>query len=377
MEMTYQLTKKQDFFQKNIESFVKQKIAPRVLETDQMEGFPREILDQLAGNRLLGMLVSKDAGGEGAGFFDFCLALEGIAKVCPTSALICATQNMGAQVISKEGTPDQKEAYLSKLMAGEAVFGYVLPQLDMLSLVLNDIPLSGSKEDEGFLFNDSECTIINGDAADVICLFAGNGDLANGFLIRKGIQGLSVAETKGMTGAEARCMCRAVLDNCRISKQYVLGKEGEGEKIWSELLLEGSCLTAGIALGIGQGALDYAIKYSKQREQFGRQIAKFQAVRILLAEMATKVEAVRHFVYKVAAAMDQNSRDRHKLCSMAKTFSSKMIMEVTTDAIQVCGGYGYMKDYPQQKMMRNAQLTQVINGSNQSHQLSTSKWLLG
>jgi len=377
MEMTYQLTKKQDFFQKNIESFVKQKIAPRVLETDQMEGFPREILDQLAGNRLLGMLVSKDAGGEGAGFFDFCLALEGIAKVCPTSALICATQNMGAQVISKEGTPDQKEAYLSKLMAGEAVFGYVLPQLDMLSLVLNDIPLSGSKEDEGFLFNDSECTIINGDAADVICLFAGNGDLANGFLIESGIQGLAVAEPKGMTGAEARCMCRAVLDNCRISKQYVLGKEGEGEKIWSELLLEGSCLTAGIALGIGQGALDYAIKYSKQREQFGRQIAKFQAVRILLAEMATKVEAVRHFVYKVAAAMDQNSRDRHKLCSMAKTFSSKMIMEVTTDAIQVCGGYGYMKDYPQQKMMRNAQLTQVINGSNQSHQLSTSKWLLG
>jgi butyryl-CoA dehydrogenase len=377
METTYQLTKKQNFFQKNIESFVKQKIAPRVLETDQMESFPREVLDQLAENRLLGMLVSKEEGGEGAGFFDFCLALAGIAKVCPTSALICATQNVGARVISKEGTPDQKEAWLSKLMAGEAVFGYILPQLDMLSLVLNDIPLSCSKEDGSFVFNGSECTIINGDAADVICLFAGNGDLANGFLIEKGIQGLAVGEPEGMTGAEARCMCRAVLDNCRISGQNILGKEGEGERLWSDLLLEGSCLTAGIALGIGQGALDYAIKYSKQREQFGLQIAKFQAVRILLAEMATKVEAVRHFVYKVAAAMDQNSRDRHKLCSMAKTFSSKMIMEVTTDAIQVCGGYGYMKDYPQQKMMRNAQLTQVINGSNQSHQLATSRWLLG
>ena len=377
METTYQLTKKQNFFQKNIESFVKQNIAPRVLETDQMESFPREILDQLAGNRLLGMLVSKEAGGEGAGFFDFCLALEGIAKMCPTSALICATQNMGARVISKEGTPDQKESYLSKLMAGEAVFGYVLPQLDMLSLVLSHIPLSGSKEDEDFVFKGSECTIINGDAADIICLFAGDGDIANGFLVEKGIQGLAVAEPEGMTGAEARCMCRAVLDNCRISKQYILGKEGEGEKIWSDMLLEGSCLTAGIALGIGQGALDYAIKYSKQREQFGLQIGKFQAVRILLAEMATKVEAVRHFVYKAAAAMDQNSRDRYKLCSMAKTFSSKMIMEVATDAIQVCGGYGYMKDYPLQKMMRNAQLTQVLNGSNQSHQLATSKWLLG
>ena len=377
MEMTYQLTKKQGFFQKNIDSFVKQKIGPRVLETDQMEGFPQEVLDQLAGNRLLGMLVSKEAGGEGAGFFDFCLALEGIAKVCPTSALICATQNMGVRVISKEGTPDQKEIYLSKLMAGEAVFGYVLPQLEMLTLGLSDIPLSGSKEDEDFVFNGSECTIINGDAADVICLFAGNGDLAHGLLIEKGIQGLTVAEPKGMTGAEARCMCRASLDNCRISGQDVLGKEGEGERIWGELLLEGSCLTAGIALGIGQGALDYAIKYSKQREQFGRQIAKFQAIRILLAEMATKVEAVRHFVYRVAAALDQNSGDRYKLCSMAKTFSSKMIMEVTTDAIQVCGGYGYMKDYPLQKMMRNAQLTQVLNGSNPSHQLSTSKWILG
>ena len=377
METTYQLTKKQDFFQKNIESFVKQKIGPRVRETDQMEGFPRKILDQLAGNRLLGMLVSKEAGGEGAGFFDFCLALEGIAKVCPTSALICYTQNMGSRVISKEGTADQKGIYLSKLMAGEAVFGYVLPQLEMLSLVLSDIPLSGSKEDDGIVFNGSECTILNGDAADVICLFAENSDLANGFLIEKGIQGLTVAEPKGMTGAEARCMCRAVLDNCRISGQDVLGKEGEGERIWSELLLEGSCLTSGIALGIGQGALDYAIQYSKQREQFGRQIAKFQAIRILLAEMATKVEAVRHFVYKVATALDQNSRDRYKLCSMVKTFSSKMIMEVTTDAIQVCGGYGYMKDYPLQKMMRNAQLTQVLNGSNLSHQLATSKWLLG
>jgi len=377
MEMTYQLTKKQNFFQKNIESFVKQKIGPRVWETDQMEGFPQEILDQLAGNRLLGMLVSKEEDGEGAGFFDFCLALEGIAKVCPTSALVCATQNLGARVISKEGTPDQKGIYLSKLMAGEAVFGYVLPQLEMLSLVLGDIPLSGSKEDEGFVFSGSECTIINGDAADVICLFAGNGDLAHGFLIEKGIQGLTVAQPKGMTGAEARCICRAVLGNCRISGRDVLGKEGEGERIWSELLLEGSCLTAAIALGIGQGALDYAIKYSKQREQFGSQIAKFQAIRILLSEMATKVEAVRHFVYRVAAALDQNSRDRYKLCSMAKTFSSRTIMEVTTDAIQVCGGYGYMKDYPLQKMMRNAQLTQVLNGSNQSHQLSTSKWLLG
>ena len=377
MEMTYQLTKKQGFFQKNIESFVKQKIGPRVLETDQMEGFPQEVLDQLAGNRLLGMLVSKEAGGEGAGFFDFCLALEGIAKVCPTSALICSTQNMGSRVISKEGTPDQKETYLSKLMAGEAVFGYVLPQLEMLSLILTDIPLTGSKEDEGFVFNGSECTIINGDAADVICLFAGNGDLAHGFLIEKGIQGLTVAEPKGVTGAEARCMCRAVLKNCRISGQDVLGKEGEGERIWGELLLEGSCLTAAIALGTGQGALDYAIQYSKQREQFGRQIAKFQAIRILLAEMATKVEAVRHFVYRVAAALDQNNGDRYKLCSMAKTFSSKMIMEVTTDAVQVCGGYGYMKDYPLQKMMRTAQLTQVLNGSNQSHQLAASKWLLG
>jgi len=183
MEMAYQLTRKQSLFQKNIESFVKQNIAPSVSETDQMQGYPRAILDRMAGNRLLGMLVSKEAGGEGAGFFDFCLALEGIAKVCPTSALICYTQNIGARVISREGTPEQKEIHLPKLMSGEAIFGYVLPQLEMLSLVLNDIPLSGSKEDEGFVFNASECTIINGDVADLICLFAGDGDLSNGFLI--------------------------------------------------------------------------------------------------------------------------------------------------------------------------------------------------
>ena len=377
MEITYQLTKKQNFFQKNIESFVKQNIAPLVSETDQMEGFPVEILNRLAGNRLLSMLVSKEAGGEGAGFFDFSLALEGIAKVCPASALICSTQNMGARVVFREGSSEQKENYLPGLMSGEAVFGCVLPRLEVLSLALDDIPLSGSKEEEGFVLNGSECTIINGDAADIICLFAGDGAIANGFLIEKGIQGLAVSEPEGMTGAEARCMCGAVLDDCRISGKDLLGKEGEGERIWSELLIEGSCLTAAIALGVGQGALDYAIRYSKQREQFGRQIAKFQAIQILLAGMATKVEAVRHFTYRAAAAMDQNSNDRHKLCSMAKAFSSKMIMEVATDAVQVCGGYGYMKDYPLEKMMRTAQLSQVLNGSNLSHQLAISKWLLG
>ncbi|MEJ2588088.1 MAG: acyl-CoA dehydrogenase family protein [Deltaproteobacteria bacterium] len=377
MDMTYQLTKKQGFFQKNIESFVRQKIAPRVSETDQMEGFPREILNELAGNRLLGMLVTKEEGGEGAGFFDFCLALEGIAKVCPTSAIICATQNLGARLLSKEGTPDQKGANLSKLMAGEAVFGYLLPQLEMLSLLLSDIPLSGSDEGDAFSVNNSECTILNGDAADVICLFAKNGDLAHGFLIEKSNKGLTIAESKGVTGAEARCLCKAALDKCRVSGQDFLSSRGEGERIWRDLMIEGACLTAAIALGIGQGALDYAVTYSKQREQFGRQIAKFQAVRILLAGMATKVEAVRHFVYRVAAALDQKSEDRYKLCSMAKVFSSKTIMEVTTDAIQVCGGYGYMKDYPVQKMMKGAQLTQILHGSNPSHQLSTSQWVLG
>jgi alkylation response protein AidB-like acyl-CoA dehydrogenase len=371
MEITYQLTKKQNFFRRNIDTFVKQKIGPRVAEIDREKDFPFQVIADLAGIRLLGLVVSKEEGGEGASFLDLCLALEGIAKVCPTSALICAVQNLGARLIWSAGQPAQKDRYLPDLVTGRAIFGYALP--DVISLNLTEVSLSFSKEASGFLLTGPDFCIVNGDVAHLICLFAKNDQITNCFLVAKDRQGLEVTRLKGTAGAEARVTCKAVLTECLIPSDNLLGREGDGQQIMADLISEASCLTAARSLGIAQGALDYAIQYSKQREQFGRPIGKFQAIQIILAGMEAKVEAIRHLVYKAASVLDERSNERFRFSSIAKYFASNTAREVTTDAVQVAGGYGYTKDYPLEKMMRNAHLNQVLDGSNHAHQLALER----
>ncbi|MBW1789075.1 MAG: acyl-CoA dehydrogenase family protein [Deltaproteobacteria bacterium] len=370
MEASYELSRKQGFLKKNIETFVKQTIGPRVGEINGTGDFPREILKGLAGNRLLGMLVPKEDGGEGAGFLDFCLVVEGIATVCPTSALICLIQNLGARLLTREGRPEQKDACLPGLMAGERVFGYVATSSDALSLDLLDTPLTLTVEGDRCLVNGPACVVINGDAADVIFAFARNQETDGCFLLEKDAAGLSMTETEGFVGAEARCTCTAVIENCSLPEAAVLGTLGKGKAIMKEMICEASVFTSAMALGVGQGALDYATQYAGEREQFGMQIRRFQAVQMMLATMGVKMETVRQLVYRAASVLDQKSRERYGLCSAAKSFASRTAMEATTDAVQVAGGYGYMKDYPLQKMMRAAQLTQVLNGTIHSHELA-------
>lgn len=369
MEITYQLTKKQDFFQKNIGTFVKQKITSRVKEIDQAEEFPPEVMADLAGNRLLGLLVPKEEGGEGAGFLDLCLALEGVGRICPTSALVCSVQNLGAWLLSKRGTPAQKEKYLSDIMAGGAIFGYALP--DVLSLDPLKVSLSASKDNEGFILSGPECFVINGDVSEVICLFAKEEDSVHGFMVGKDARGLKAARSVGMAGAEARITCKVVLENCRVPKDSLMGEGGDGKEIMVHMVNAASCFTAARALGLSQGALDFAVDYSKKREQFGVPIGKFPAVQIMLADMSARVEASRQLVYKTAAVLDQNGKESSRFSSMARHFVSKMAVEVTSDAIQVGGGYAYTKDYPCEKMMRNALLSQVLDGGNHTHQLAS------
>ena len=229
MEASYELSRKQGFLKKNIEAFVKQNISPRVGEINGTAGFPREILKAMAGNRLLGMLVPKEAGGEGAGFLDFCLVVEGIAGICPASALVCMIQNLGAGLLSREGRADQKEAFLPGLMAGDLVFGYVATSSDVLSLDLLDTPLTLTVEGDRCLVNGPACYVINGDAADVIFAFARNEEADGCFLLEKGAAGLGMGEPGGFAGAEARCTCTAVIEDCSVPETAVLGSLGKGK----------------------------------------------------------------------------------------------------------------------------------------------------
>jgi alkylation response protein AidB-like acyl-CoA dehydrogenase len=373
--MSYELTKKQNHLRKNISALARQKFKPLAAENDLLNDFPHKAVRELSKNRLLGLVVPREEGGEGAGLLDVCLVLEEISKACPISALVCAVQNIGAHLLSREGTPDQKGRFLSGLMEGNPVFGYFLPQ--EWSLNLANVSASFSHEDDRFVLNSEECFIVNGDEASLICVFARQGEWVQCFLIEKGIRGLEVGISEGLTGVERRSAYKALLENCQVPAENAIGKKEKGMEILEDLISRSACLTAAQALGVAGGALEYAIEYSRKREQFGQPISGFQAIRGMLADMSVKVEAARHLVYKAGAAHDEGSRDKNKLSCIAKYFASKTAMEVTTDAVQVGGGYGYTRDYPFEKMMRSALLAQVLNGGNHSHQLTIAGYLLG
>lgn len=371
--MSYQFTKKQEFFKKNMQTFMRQKIGPQVTQIDQQEEFPYEVLNQMAGNRLLGLLVPREEGGEGAGFLDLCLALEEMAKACPTSALVCSVQNLGAHLLSREGSPGQKDRYMASLMAGKAVFGYAIP--DSISLDPMGVSVSVLEEGNGFVLDGPGFFVVNGDIADCICLFGKNGETLSSFLVEKDSRGLRVNRQEGTSGAEARSACRAILERCAVPVEGLLGEKGKGEGIMADIMAESACFTSARALGIAHGAMEYAAQYSKKREQFGRPLGTFQAIQVMLANMCAKVEAARHLVYKTATVFDEKNKDRFRLASIAKYFTSKMAMEVTTDAVQIGGGYFYTRDYPLEKMMRNAELSQILDGVNHSHALAIARYL--
>ncbi len=373
--MGFQLTRMQHLLRKNMRTLAIQKLRPLAGENDRTCGPPYKAIEVLAKNRLLGLLVPREEGGEGAGFLDTGLVLEEIAKECPVSAFFCSGQNLGSHLLSKEGTPSQKERYLGDLQQGKAIFGYMLPRV--VSLNLSDLAASFSSENDHFVLDGGECFVVNGDQAEVVGVFARKGESTRCFLIEREFRGLTCAASKNACGTERSATCRGVLENCRVPPGNILGPEKKGETLLSDFITHSSCFAAAQALGIGEGALNHAVEYSKKREQFGRPISEFQAIRTMLADMSVGVEASRYLTYKACDALDEGSEDRDKLSCMAKYFASKTAVEVATAAVQVAGGYGYTKDYPLEKMMRNALLGQVMEGSNHSHQLHIAKHLLG
>jgi alkylation response protein AidB-like acyl-CoA dehydrogenase len=376
MGNTYELTKKQLFFVDNIKAFVEKQLKPLAEKTDRSGVFPREAFQKLAGNHLLGLIVPREEGGEEAGFHDLCLVLEGIARVCPTSALLCAVQNLGAWHIRKWGTAEQRKKYLAKIMNGSCVVGFIIPEPASFNVLETSLSFTKSTKD-GFAISGPEVHAVNGDEADVILVHArGEASSDSFFLVDKGVQGFNAARIEGLTGAEARYTPKVKFENCLVPIESLLGIEGGAEEIGATLVAHDCCLTAARALGIAQGALEFSLHYSQEREQFGRPISKFQAIQMKLGDIGSQVEAARHLVYKAAASLDQKSANAAMLAAMAKYFASNAAMRVAKDSLQISGGYGLMKDYPVEKMMRNAQLTQIAQGSSHNQQLRIAGFLL-
>ena len=366
METSYRLSKKQLFFQKNVANFVKRHIKPHEEVLDREAEFPEKILAALAANRFPALLVPREDGGEGAGYLDLCVAVETVAATCPATALMLSVQNLGARLTALHGNADQKERYLSRIMTGEGVFGYTLPDWTDLKLTRRP-PLEATREGDGFRINGQGVSMVNADTAGIVCLFTGEGDRVLVFLADREKLTLTGTRQEGARGGEARGVGLADLAGALPAESDLLGSPADGTDVMAGFMADAALLTAARALGLSRGAMDYARQYAGQREQFGRPVGKFQAVGYMLAEMDVRIQAARQLVYKAAALMDQGDRDGRRFCSMARYFAAKTAAAVTADAVQVGGGYAYTRDYPLEKMMRNANLCLVMDGGNDAH----------
>jgi len=372
MEGLYELTKKQTLFRGMVKNLVQKRVAPRVAEVDQSEDFPAELNQTLAQSRLLALLIPKENGGEGAGFLDFCLVIEEIGKVCPTTALICMLQNIGCRLILKNGSQHQK-SYLPRMAGGQVIFGFALNEA--ASLDLATVPVEAAQKGEMYVLNGGPFFMANGDVAHIVIVFFRMNGSVKGLFIQKEKTPYAMMKTDGLTGSEARYGCKTVFTDCRVPRENLLGQESDGSRILADFVGELGCANAARSVGLAQGVLDYAIHYAKNRVQFGRPIMQFQAIQSLLAGMATKVEAARQLLYKAASLFDQAGKEACHFAAMAKYFASEVAMAVSVDGVQIAGGYGYMKDYPLEKMMRNAKLAQITEGTNQLQQLIIAKAL--
>ena len=376
----YLLTEEQEMLRKTIRKLAQEKIAPGAAERDEKGEFPWDVFELLKEHGIFGLTLPEEYGGSNAGILTAAIVIEEIARACSASAILSASSILGPRLIVIAGSKEQKEKYLPKIARGEMICAFGLTEPEAGSDVSN-ISTKAVRENDEYVLNGRKCFISFADVADIITVFAKT-DPSKGikgisaFIVEKGTPGFYIGKKERKMGTRAVSACEVIFDNCRIPKENLVGKEGEGFVTVMKIVEVTRFITAARSIGLAQAALDYAIEYAKQRVQFKRPIAEFQAIQFMLADMATYIEAARQLLYKTCAEIDRNGENVPMLGSMAKYFASDVAMKVTVDAVQILGGYGYMKDHPVERYMREAKLTQIVEGTNQIQRLIVAKHLL-
>lgn len=363
-----------------VREVAQEKIAPRAAAIDQAGEYPWDIKDALAKLDLLALPFPEEYGGTGTDLLTICMVIEEIAKVCATSSLIIATQSLGSLPISLAGTPEQKNRYFPRLASGEwvAAFGLTEPGAGSDAAAMRTRAV---REGDEYVINGSKHFITNAGVAHVNTIFAMT-DSSKGvkgisaFVVEADRPGFAVGKIEHKMGIRGSRTGELVFSDCRIPAENLLGKEGDGFKIAMMTLDRSRPEVAAQAVGIAQGAVDFACRYAKERIQFGAPISSLQAIQFMLADMATSVQAARLLVYEAAEAIDRGDKNLSILSAMAKCFAGDTAMRVTTDAVQVLGGYGYMTEYPVERMMRDAKITQIYEGTNQIQRVVIARQLL-
>jgi len=362
-----------------VREMAREKIKPRAAEIDEKQEFPWDTVTLYTENGMLTPLLPEKYGGIGAPFLLFCMIVEEIAKVCASSALILIAQADGMLPILMGGSEALKEKYLPGFAKGKlAAFAATEPGAgsDVLSMKTR-----ARRVDEKYIVNGEKCFITNGSVADVISLYTYTDPDKKfkgmtAFAVEKGSAGLSYGKNENKMGMRGSINSELFFDDMIVPVENRIGEEGEGAGNMMAALNTSRAFAACQAVGLAQGAIDEVVAYAKQRVQFGRPIADLQAVQFMLAEMEASTEAARLLTYQAARYLDErNPRLTLKGCAMAKFIASDTAMKVTTDAVQIMGGYGYMKDFPVERMMRDAKLIQIYTGTNQIMRLVTAREL--
>ncbi|MBI5555699.1 MAG: acyl-CoA dehydrogenase family protein [Elusimicrobia bacterium] len=367
--MNYFLTDEQKMIIELAHQVAVEKIAPVTEKYDESGEFPWDIVKILSDSDLFGLYIPEAYGGMGGGVLELVIAVEELSRVCGGISLSLAASALGTFPILLFGTDEQKKKYLPPLAKGTKLAAFGLTEANAGSDA-GGIETTAKKDGDYFILNGTKQWITNGGEAETYTVIAMTDKKkgargATAFILEKGMPGFSFGKKENKMGIRASATRELVFSDCKVPKDQILGKEGKGFIVAMKTLDQSRPGVAAQALGIAQGAFDRSIEYARQRVQFGLPIISFQAVNHMIADMAIQIEAARALVYECSRLIDSGAKDISKLSAMSKVFASDVAMKVTVDAVQVFGGYGYMKEYPVEKMMRDAKITQIYEGTNQ------------
>ncbi len=378
--MPYMLTEEQQMMRDTVRKLAQNEFAPRAAEIDRERRFPRENIQRMAELGLMGVPIPEEYGGAGCDFLSYIITIEEISRACASTGVILAVHSsLGTLSILYFGTEEQKRKYIPKLASGEYLGAFALTEPNAGSDPSN-LSTTARLDGDHYIVNGNKIFITSGGEADVYVTFVRTGQEKGHkgitcLLVDRDTPGFSIGKTEEKMGLHGDVTTELIFDNARVPKGNLLGKENEGFKVAMALLDGGRIGIGAQGLGIAQAAFDVAREYAKQRVQFGKPIAEFQAIQFMLADMATRIDCARMLVYRAARLRDMGL-PYSKEASMAKMYATDTAMEVTTNAVQILGGYGYCRDYPVERYMRDAKITQIYEGTNQIQRLVIAKHLL-
>jgi len=367
--MDYFLTEEQLMIRDLARQIAEERVVPVRAELDEKEEFPWEIIKILSQSDLFGLFIPEEYGGLGKGCLELTIAIEELSRACLGVSTTYAANALATYPLLLFGTEEQKKKYLPDIASGKRLAAFALTEAGAGSDA-SGIQTVANRDGEEYVLNGTKQWITNAGEAEIYTVIAMTDKTkgprgASAFIVEKGAEGFSFGKKESKMGIRASTTRELIFENCRIPKDNLIGREGMGFIIAMKTLDNSRVGVGAQGVGVAQGAFEAAINFAKERKQFGQPITSFQAIQHLLADMATQIEAARALVYSVAKYIDSGAKDISKESAMAKLFATDVAMRVTVDAVQVMGGSGYMREYPVEKMMRDAKILQIYEGTNQ------------